>query len=107
MAELAWVPGHILDIESDMSVFHRITDIYSMPGPRFFTLAWRLDCYRGVMRERALAWQREHEDDPLQQPAAPAPRQPRPAPARRDQAPELVTRADLADPVLGKIISFA
>jgi hypothetical protein len=50
-----WVPGCLDDIESDMSVFHRVDDIYSMPGPRFFRLAARLSAYEGAMRLRAMA----------------------------------------------------
>lgn len=41
-----------------MSVFHRVDDIYSMPGPRFFRLAARLPAYEGVMRLRLME---EHE----------------------------------------------
>lgn len=40
------------DIESDMSVFHRVDDIYDMEGPRFFKMAWRLPAYSGVMTAR-------------------------------------------------------
>ncbi len=35
-----------------MSVFHRITDIESMPGPKFLRLARRITCYQGVMAAR-------------------------------------------------------
>jgi len=53
-----------------MSAIHRVDDIRSMPGPKFFEFAWRLPCYAGVMRERVLAEQREKEQpsQPQQQP---------------------------------------
>lgn len=44
---------HIRDIESDMSAFHRIDNIWAMNGPRFFALAYRLPAYKGVMRTLA------------------------------------------------------
>ena len=57
-----------------MSAIHRVDDIRSVPAARFFRLAHRLTAYRGVMRERALAAQRE-------EPQRQAPRPPRQAPA--------------------------
>ena len=53
---------HIRDIESDMSAFHRIDNIWAMNGPHFFALAYRLPAYKGVMR--ALA---EHQMNEQQQ----------------------------------------
>lgn len=44
---------HIRDIESDLSAFHRIDDIWTMNGPRFFAFAYRLPAYKGVMRALA------------------------------------------------------
>lgn len=62
--------GCLPDIESDMSVFHRIDDIYSMPGPKFFRLAWRLAAYQGCMRDNAItAARRLQAEGPLQLPA--------------------------------------
>lgn len=49
---------HLDDIESDMSVFHRVDDIYKMEGPRFFRMAFRLAAYSGVMAARLQA---EHD----------------------------------------------
>lgn len=51
--EVHWVLKHIRDIESDLSAFHRIDNIWAMNGPRFFALAYRLPAYRGVMRALA------------------------------------------------------
>lgn len=35
-----------------MSVFHRIDDIESMPGPKFLRFARRMTCYQGVLAAR-------------------------------------------------------
>lgn len=86
-----------------MSAFHRVDDIWSMPPARFFSLAWRLPCYRGVMRERVLAEQRDGEAArPAAQSQGQAPRGVSP------RAPEPVTEAAVAaDPdVLGRLFSF-
>ena len=40
---------HLDDLESDMSVFHRVDDIESLSGPKFLRLAYRITCYQGVM----------------------------------------------------------
>lgn len=59
-----WMLDHLPDIESDMSVFHRVDDIYSMPGPLFFSRAYRLPAYQGVMQARvAEAQERERKRD--------------------------------------------
>lgn len=44
---------HIRDIESDLSAFHRIDNMWDMNGPKFFRLAYRLPAYKGAMRARA------------------------------------------------------
>lgn len=72
--------GCMADIESDMSAIHRIEDAYSLPGPRFFRLAWRLAAYQGCMRDRqmAAAVAARGDGQPAAQPAPvePAHRQP-------------------------------
>lgn len=98
-----WLPAWLPDIESDMSAVHRVDDIHSMPAPRFFALAWRLPHYRGVMRDRVTALQREQEDEPG---AVPAQSSGQSDPARKT-APAPVTEAALADPVMSKIFSFS
>lgn len=40
------------DIESDFSVFHRESDIYSLHGPLFFSRAYRLAAYQGAIAAR-------------------------------------------------------
>lgn len=100
-----WLPAWLPDVESDMSAVHRVDDIYSMPAPRFFRLAWRLPHYRGVMRDRVMELQREQEDEPR---AAPAPSSERRGPARKQAAsPQPVTEAALSDPVMSKIFEFS
>lgn len=45
-----WVLDHLEDLESDFNVFHRVEDIYSLPGPLFFSRANRITAYAGVMQ---------------------------------------------------------
>lgn len=40
---------HEADIASDLSAFHRIDDVSTIAGPRYFSLAQRLGVYNGVM----------------------------------------------------------
>jgi hypothetical protein len=98
-----WTGAHLADIESDMSVFHRVDDIWAMPPARFFMLAYRLPAYRGAMREVALAEQRDREPEgrpvAARPTAAPAPR----APAASNRP---VTKAALHDPAFKGIFSF-
>ncbi len=47
-----WVVDHLEDLESDFSVFHRVDDPLSLPGPEFFRKALRLSAYTGVMAIR-------------------------------------------------------
>jgi hypothetical protein len=47
-----WVVDHLEDLESDFSVFHRIDDPLSLPGPEFFRKAHRVGAYEGVMTAR-------------------------------------------------------
>lgn len=61
MEQIGWVLHHLADLESDFSRFHGITDMYSMPGPRFFQFAWRIAAYDGMMARRVEA-QRDRGD---------------------------------------------
>lgn len=78
--EIAWIPFHLDDIRSDLSVFHRIDEIDELPAPRFFAYCFRLQYYDGavaalIRRQRARAaaapprreislaqWANEHHD---------------------------------------------
>lgn len=97
-----WVGDRLADVESDMSVFHRVDDIRQMPPARFFMLAHRLPAYRGVMREVALAQQRDRDAEPVPVAARTAAPAPRPS-ASRDSP---VTKAALHDPAFKGIFSF-
>lgn len=46
---------YLPDLESDFSVFHRIDDIYSMHGPTFLALAYRISVYGGMIGFRRSA----------------------------------------------------
>jgi hypothetical protein len=52
---------HLDDIESDLSAFHRIDDMWAMEAGRFFRLAYRLPAYQGAMRARAEAQAMEEQ----------------------------------------------
>lgn len=74
------------DIESDLSVFHRIDDPMSIDGPRYFRLVLRLPAYMGVMQARA-ADEREEGGQSYQSYQSPG----HPAPANSG-TPERPTR---------------
>lgn len=44
-----WTVDHEADIASDLSAFHRVDDVSTIDGPRYFSLAQRLSAYSGVM----------------------------------------------------------
>lgn len=52
------------ELESDFSVFHRIDDPYSLPGPVFVARLRQLVHYRGAVRGRALAELESSRTDP-------------------------------------------
>lgn len=54
MQLVAWVVDNLEDVESDMSVFHRVDDIMTLPGSLFFSRAERLGAYTGVVQARTL-----------------------------------------------------
>lgn len=56
------------EVESDMSAFHRIDDVYAMPAPRFINLAVRLFAYKGIIR--ALYEAEQHREQQEQLPAS-------------------------------------
>lgn len=67
---MSWVLDYMADLESDFSVFHRVEDIHSLDGPRFFRLALRLFAYDGVLTKRLQAEQEKRG------PSLPAPTPP-------------------------------
>lgn len=98
-----WVPAHLADIESDMSAVHGVRDIDELSAPKFFGFAWRLPHYRGVMRDRVIALQREQDEDvPVITGGRDAPR----AVAAPPESRQPVTKAVLADPLMARIFDF-
>ncbi len=55
-----WTTEHEADIASDLSAFHRVDDVMTIDGPRYFSLAQRLTPYSGVMG--AIAAQRAQRE---------------------------------------------
>jgi len=51
--QVGWVLKHLDDVESDLSAFHRIDNMWEMEAGRFFRFAFRLPAYQGAMRARA------------------------------------------------------
>lgn len=51
------------DVESDMSVYHRVDDIMSMPSGRFFKLAKRLPSYQGALYHSIIRTQNENDPE--------------------------------------------
>lgn len=47
-----WVLECLPEIESDMSVFHRVEDVYVMRADTFFRRAEQLPAYEGALRAR-------------------------------------------------------
>jgi hypothetical protein len=64
--ELSWITPSLEDIRSDLSVFHRIDDMESMPALRFVSMVERLVHYEGVIRHGAMLAAREDQDSPEQ-----------------------------------------
>ncbi len=88
-----WVLDHLGDLESDLSRFHRVEDIYDLDGPRFFRLAGRIFAYEGVMAARVAS---EREQDRTSRPAPQRPaEQPPPPRPRGDGAKQRVTVSQL------------
>lgn len=84
LAEVGWVLHYLEDVESDLSVFHRIEpeDIDSLDASRFFSLALRLMHYQGALRGR-MEYERDNPSEALtispNERTAPAAVQPREA----------------------------
>lgn len=83
MAELAWVPFFIDDLDADFARFYRC-DWETLGGPRLMTRAQRVAAYGGVVTARFAKYQRATE--PEQDDTLPA----LPAGARRGHQPDLI-----------------
>jgi hypothetical protein len=69
--QVGWVLNYLDDIESDLSAIHRIDNMWSMNGPRFFRFAYRLPAYQGAMRARAETQAMEEEKSGRRRDAVP------------------------------------
>lgn len=88
--EILWIDEYIEDIRSDLSVFHRVDDMDTMPALRFLAFAERLAHYDGAIRHGAIVVsQRE--------PAA----EQQPAPAEDDTPFGLIPGTDLGHDLRG------
>lgn len=65
---MAWIGSHLEDLRSDFSAIHRIDPdrLESLPAPRAYSLAYRINTYQGVIRSVWLAQEAKRS------PAAPA-----------------------------------
>lgn len=100
------------EIESDLSVLHRIDDMGAMPARRFWRLVAHLESYGGAVAVK----HRSARPDPRQEgpPMPPTPPAPTPAPVSPPQGPparpgvEMVgaTEAELRLSSIGDLISF-
>jgi hypothetical protein len=61
------------DIESDLSAFHRVDDMWSMDVARFWLLAPRLPAYAGAVAARMNAQRQEGTAPPMAARPAPTP----------------------------------
>lgn len=87
------------DIESDLSVLHRIDseEIEGMESARFFRLAERLGTYQGAVAARVAALRAERDQQQTtggNAPARPAPARPA-APVETAVRPQLWTRTEV------------
>jgi hypothetical protein len=83
---------------SDFSVFHRVDDITTLPGPVFCRMAWRLASYQGVMAIRVAEARGELDGG--------GGGQQRDAPGPRPRAAEGVVTASTVHPDHKGIFSF-
>lgn len=90
MSQWAWVIDRLQDVESDLSVFHRIRKPGRLTPQRFIDLAWRLAAYQGAVRHGIT----QEADDEQQ------------GPAGLDQ--DRVVDADFADadPILSQFVDI-
>lgn len=86
------------DVASDMSVFHRIEEVESMPARRFFAFATRLPAYSGAVTARLTV------AAAAQQPATAAKPAPTGAPGRQGVMPG--TRAAIQASELADLFSW-
>jgi hypothetical protein len=83
---LVWIVDHESDVASDLSAFHRVDDPMTLDAEHYFSLAFRLSAYSGVIAARIYAEreaERASESSPMaRRPAA----EPEPATVSSDVA---------------------
>jgi hypothetical protein len=82
---VSWVTEYVQDIESDLSVFHRVDDVDQLTIPRYLMLAPRLSAYDGALRAKL-------RNQPAQRPPAEMRGVPLAADGSGDTPPEVVAR---------------
>jgi len=60
------------DVESDLSRFHRIDDMYAVPSVRFFRFANRLIYYEGAVRAAMMRYAATLQEEAVDTPVVPA-----------------------------------
>lgn len=96
MRDLVWLVAHWDDVVSDMSVFHRVDDVRTLPLPRLFLLADRLGAYQGAVHGVIMRQAQQAADGPKAVPAStPASAQPVPEVTSLDQVKRLRAAARL------------
>lgn len=91
------------DIASDLSVFHRVDDMWALPAPRFFSLVYRLPFYAGVLQARYIAEKQEQDEKGAATPLA------APAPTRSGSSVrevEATPQALMSDPALSLVVDY-
>jgi len=67
MRSLAWATEMEGDVASDLSVFHRVDDMYEMGSRKWALLVPRLSAYAGVVQYRLSSWDSAAQQEPVQQ----------------------------------------
>lgn len=92
MRDLVWLVAHWDDVVSDMSVFHRVDDVRTLPLPRLFAMADRLGAYQGAVHAAIALEARQAADGPKRVPASTSTPG---APAAAQPVPEVTSLAEV------------
>lgn len=96
MRQIGWVLDHRDDVDSDLSVYHRIPfgSTHSLPARHYFALVWRLSTYGGVI---AMRMRQEADTRAVSaQSQAPSPHPAPVSPAQGNTGPSVVPLAAFA-----------
>lgn len=89
MRDLVWLVAHWDDVVSDMSVFHRVDDVTSIPTARLFVLADRLGAYQGAVHAAIMLEAQQAANGPKPVPASAS------TPGAPATAPEVTSLAEV------------